>query len=157
MVVLNDPEIIRNEVKKVLNDPFIKILSKKSIFSKIQLETLIVDYVSTSVLGYKVPQEIKATAREISIGRSRGSYNRTLNQAKTKIRKSLYTILLLGYLGILESPDLKPFIEASNKMRDYVEAYSLSIKGNDLSPISEESQKKLLKIKEELEKSFNSL
>jgi len=61
--------------------------------------------------------------RLIKTGVSRGSFNRTLAQAKYNTIKSLYTIILLGYLGILDTPHLNPYIEISNRIRDYIEAY----------------------------------
>ena len=51
---------------------------------------------------------------------TRGSFNRTLQQARYNMVKSVLTVLLLGYIGLLETPALSPFIEASNKLKEYI-------------------------------------
>jgi len=52
---------------------------------------------------------------------SRGAFNRTLQQARTNIAEAVYTVLLLGYGGLLESPSLAPFLEASERLRSKTE------------------------------------
>ena len=37
--------------------------------------------------------------------------------------KSIYTLILLGYLGVLETPNLEPYIEIANKIKNYTEMY----------------------------------
>ncbi len=73
--------------------------------------------------GKRIVYEDKAKMRLIKTGVSRGSFNRTLAQAKYNTIKSIYTLILLGYLGILDTPHLDPYIEISNRIRDYMEAY----------------------------------
>ena len=54
---------------------------------------------------------------------SRGSFNRTLQQARCNMVKSILTVLLLGYIGLLETPSLSPFLEASNKLNEYIKDF----------------------------------
>ncbi|HSQ49016.1 MAG TPA: hypothetical protein VLL96_04965, partial [Candidatus Deferrimicrobiaceae bacterium] len=54
---------------------------------------------------------------------SRGSFNRTLKQSRENVIKSIYTVLLLGYLGVFETTTLDPYLEIANKLHDYVEAH----------------------------------
>ncbi len=48
---------------------------------------------------------------------SRGAFYRTLQQARANISESVHTLLLLGWCGLLESPSLAPFVEASERLR----------------------------------------
>jgi hypothetical protein len=40
--------------------------------------------------------------------------------------KSVYTVLLLGYLGVFESTTLDPYLEIANKLHEYVEAHDFA-------------------------------
>jgi hypothetical protein len=53
---------------------------------------------------------------------SRGAFNRTLRQARWNVIQSIYTILLLGYLGVFEDTRLDPYLEITNKLQTYMEA-----------------------------------
>jgi hypothetical protein len=52
---------------------------------------------------------------------SRGAYNRTLIQAQNNVIRSIYTILLLGYLELFDSASLQPFLELSDTVHTYVQ------------------------------------
>jgi len=75
------------------------------------------------ISGKRIVYEDKAKMRLIKSGVSRGSFNRTLAQARNNTIKSIYTLILLGYLGILDTPNLDPYLEIANRIRDYMEAY----------------------------------
>ncbi|RJS84316.1 hypothetical protein CW706_04340 [Candidatus Bathyarchaeota archaeon] len=96
---------------------------KNSQLTKIQLETLLIDVLAEKISGKRIVYEKKAKMRLIKSGVSRGSFNRTLAQARTNVIKSIYTVILLGYLGILDTPNLEPYIEIANRIRDYMKAY----------------------------------
>jgi len=106
-----------------LNDQIVKILAKNSHLTKTQLETLLIDILSENVAGKPLKYEEKARLRLTKAKISRGAFNRTLKQAKENVIKSIYTVLLLGYLGIFESTALDPYLEIGNKLHEYVEAY----------------------------------
>ena len=106
-----------------LNDPIVKILSKNSHLTKIQLETLLIDVLSENIARKPLKYDEKARLRLTKAKISRGSFNRTLKQAKENIVKSVYTILLLGYLGVFESTTLDPYLEIANKLQEYLDAY----------------------------------
>lgn len=137
-----------------LNDPITKILAKNSQLTKTQLETLLIDILSENIAGKQLKYDEKAKLRLTKAKISRGSFNRTLAQSKDNVIKSIYTILLLGYLGIFESSALDPYLEIANKLRDYVEAHQ------DMPGKQEEIEDhiKLIEIiKEELETSLKRL
>ena len=107
-----------------LQDPVVQILSKNSQLTKTQLETLLIDILSENIAGKELKYDEKASLRLTKAKISRGSFNRTLRQAKENVIKSIYTVLLLGYLGVFETTTLDPYLEIANKLHDYVDAYS---------------------------------
>jgi hypothetical protein len=137
-----------------LNDPIVKILAKNSQLTKIQLETLLIDVLAENISDNQLKYDEKASLRLTKAKISRGSFNRTLKQSRENVIKSIYTVLLLGYLGIFESTTLDPYLEIANKLHEYVEAHQ------DI-PGKEEELKDHLKvieiIREELETSLKRL
>ena len=115
-----------------LNDPIVKILSKNSQLTKTQLETLLIDILAENISGKYLKYDEKARLRLTKAKISRGSFNRTLKQSKENVIKSIYTVLLLGYLGVFESTTLDPYIEIANKLKEYVEAHKDIPDGNEL-------------------------
>jgi hypothetical protein len=105
------------------NDPITKILAQNSHLTKTQLETLLIDVLSDNISGKTLKYDEKARLRLTKAKISRGAFNRTLKQAKENVTKSIYTVLLLGYLGIFESTTLDPYLEIANKLQQYTEAY----------------------------------
>jgi hypothetical protein len=137
-----------------INDPVVKILSKNSQLTKTQLETLLIDVLAENISDKQLKYDEKAALRLTKSKISRGSFNRTLKQSKENVIKSIYTVLLLGYLGVFESSTLDPYLEIANKLHDYMEAY------RDM-PGKEEELKDHLKvieiIRKELETSLKRL
>jgi len=107
-----------------LDDPIVRILSKNSQLTKTQLETLLIDVLAENISEKHLKYDEKAKLRLTKAKISRGSFNRTLKQSKENVIKSVYTVLLLGYLGIFESTTLDPYLEIANKLHEYVEAHT---------------------------------
>ena len=137
-----------------INDPIVKILVKNSQLTKTQLETLLIDVLAENMSGKQLKYDEKARLRLTKAKISRGSFNRTLKQSKENVIKSVYTVLLLGYLGIFESTTLDPYLEIANKLHEYVEAHKdIPGKGEELK-----DHLKLIEIiREELETSLKQL
>jgi hypothetical protein len=137
-----------------LNDPLVKILAKNSQLTKIQLETVLIDILAENIAGKQLKYDEKANLRLTKAKISRGSFNRTLKQSKDNVIKSIYTVLLLGYLGVFDSTTLDPYLEIANKLHQYVEALQET-------PEKEEELKDHLKvieiIRQELETSLKRL
>ncbi len=137
-----------------LGDPIVKILAKNSQLTKTQLETLLIDVLAENISGKQLKYDEKARFRLTKAKISRGSFNRTLKQSKDNVIKSIYTLLLLGYLGVFESTTLDPYLEIANKLHEYIEAHK------DM-PQRDEELKDHLKaidiIREELETSLKRL
>lgn len=137
-----------------LKDPIVNILAKNSHLTKTQLETLLIDVLSENLAGKQLKYDEKAKLRLTKAQISRGAFNRTLRQSKENVIKSIYTVLLLGYLGVFENTTLDPYLEIANKLRQYTEAYKSALgNGNN----AEEQLRIIAIIKEELETSLKQL
>ncbi|RLI42133.1 hypothetical protein DRO59_05040 [Candidatus Bathyarchaeota archaeon] len=147
-------ENVQTWLTRSLNDPIAKILAKNSHLTKIQLETLLIDILSENIAGKQLKYDEKARLRLTKAKISRGAFNRTLKQAKENVAKSIYTVLLLGYLGIFESTTLDPYLEIANKLQAYIEAYKkIPKREKELN----EHLKMIKIIREELETSLKQL
>ena len=145
---------VQTWIKTSLEDPIAKILSKNSSLTRTQLETLIIDVLAENISSKHLKYEEKAKMRQTKSEISRGSFNRTLRQAKTNTIASMYTILLLGYFGILEDASLTPYIEISNKLKEYREAYRALLQ----APGRAKEQLNVVNmLREELENSLGSM
>ena len=137
-----------------INDPVAKIIALHSHLTPTQLETLLIDVLSEHLAGKSLKYDEKACLRLTKAKISRGSFNRTLKQAKDNVVKSIYTVILLGYLGIFESTTLDPYLEIANKLKTYLEAYkNIPNSTGDQS----ESIKVIELLRDELETSLKQL
>jgi hypothetical protein len=153
-MILKLKESVQAWLNGALNDPVVKILFKNSQLTKTQLETLLIDVLAENMSGKQLKYDEKARLRLTKAKISRGSFNRTLKQSKENVIKSIYTVLLLGYLGVFESTTLDPYLEIANKLNDYVEAHK------DIPDTGKELKDRLKVIeiiREELETSLKRL
>ena len=137
-----------------MNDPVVKILTKNCQLTKTQLETLLIEVLAENMAGKSLNYDEKARLRLTKAKLSRGAFNRTLKQSKENVIKSIYTVLLLGYLGVFETTTLDPYLEMANKLKEYMEAHEEMPEGeNELK-----DHLKLIEIiREELENSLKQL
>jgi hypothetical protein len=147
-------ESVQNWLIRSTNDPIVKILSKNSNLTKTQLESLLIDFLATNIAGKTLSNEEKAKLRLSKAEISRGAFNRTLKQARKNVIQSMYTILLLGYLGIFNNIRLDSYLEAASKLQDYVSAYKDVLSNNQLA---EEQLRIVNMLRKELESSFEQL
>jgi len=125
-------ESVQKWLTRSINDPIAKILAKNSNLTKIQLETLLIDFLASNISDKTINNEEKAKLRLSKAEISRGAFNRTLKQARKNVIQSMYTILLLGYLGVFNDTRLDPYLEAATKLQDYVSAYKGILSNNEL-------------------------
>jgi hypothetical protein len=116
-------ETIQKWLQRPQNDAIAKILLKNSNLTKIQLETLLIDILAENYAEKPLNYDEKGGLRLTKVSVSRGAFNRTLNQAKKNITESIYTILLLGYLGVMQTTSLAPYLEVANKLQSYTDAH----------------------------------
>lgn len=119
----NEVEKVQNWIKGVINDPLARILLDNSRFTETQLETLLIDILANQLIDKKISYMEKSMMRLTDRKISRGSFSRTLQQARQNMTRSVLTVLLLGYVGVLETPSLSPFLEASNKLENYMREF----------------------------------
>lgn len=108
----------RASVRTTLSDPITRMLLGNSQLTQTQLETMLTDSLSTERGTQK---EHRRFFRPSRARISRGAYNRTLIQAQNNVIRSIYTILLLGYVGLFDTPSLQPFTELSDTLQGYVD------------------------------------
>lgn len=144
MSVENDLKI---SIESSFKDPIAAILLKNSNITTIQYESLIIDYISDYISDKELTYDDKALLRSKKV--SKGSFNRTLNQARANIISAIYTILLLFYIGIFETPPFEEYKNLTEKLNEYL----------TLIRASEDPQAKQLlrRIEEELRMGIKSL
>jgi len=148
---LSFKEKAQNWLKYSLNDPLVKILAKNSNLTKTQLETLLIDVLAENIADKDLKYDEKAKIRILAV--SRGAFNRSLRQARHNVTQSIYTILLLGYLGVLEEISLEPYLEAANKLKEYIDTQRDLIKKRP----EEEQIRTIKRLHEELKISLEEL
>lgn len=154
MEKLNLKENVQKWLIHSLNDPITKILAENSNLTKTQLESLLIDILASNLSEKSLKTEEKAKLRLLKGGVSRGSFNRTLRQARRNVIQSIYTILLLGYLGVFEDTRLDPFLEVASRLQTYMSAYKDMMRGEG---IMEEHLRLVKMLREELEVSLEKL
>lgn len=110
----NNPQNVLNSVNK---DPIVNILLKYSNLTNTQYESLIIDYISLNMSDIELTYKQKALLRSKKV--SRGAYSRSLVQARSNIISSIYTILLLMYIGIYDSDPFDEYKNLSEKLIEY--------------------------------------
>jgi hypothetical protein len=119
--------------RRMLRDPITQILADNSHLTRVQLETLIIDYLLDGFSQKSPDYETKATLRHLASkgkqprGVSRGSFNRSLAQARKNVTKSIFTLVLLGYLGFFETPSLMRYQDLAEQIRSYARDYDIVV------------------------------
>ena len=111
-------------IKGILKDPIISRLLLRSNVTQAQFETLLVDQLGHDMANKQLTRSEMAQLMRNAKGISRGALNRTLRQARENVSEAIHTILLLGYGGIIESPSLAPFVEASDLLKSQMTQFA---------------------------------
>jgi len=138
---------LQNMIDRSFKDQITAILLKNSNLTKIQYESLLIDYFTDNMSDNIITYDNKAIYRSKKV--SRGSFSRTLSQARMNIISSIYTILLLSYVGIY---DTYPFEEYKN-LAEKLSEYSSLMQDQD----SHESRSRIRRIEVELANGIRSL
>jgi len=107
----------RSTIAKTLEDRILLFLLERSNITRVQFETLLMDQIGHDLANKRLTRNDMARLRLNSPGISRGSFNRTLRQAKENVIKAIHTVMLLGYCGLAESPSIASFLEASERLK----------------------------------------
>jgi len=109
----------KRAVSETFKDPILAILLKNSNLTRKQFETLLIDVLSDDLLLGRATSTERPKLRTDRDTVSRGSFDRTLTQARKNVTEAIYTVLLLGYVGLLETSQLEPFLETGNRLKSY--------------------------------------
>lgn len=124
---------LQNVIKKSFQDPVTDLLLKNSNLTRTQFETIIIDLLTDIISDEKVTFYQKSLFRSKLV--SRGSFSRSLSQARKNIISSIFTIILLNYVGVFSSRAFDDYEFLSEKLREYLSI----IESTDIN-----SKKKLL-------------
>jgi len=105
---------------RLANDRLARILLENSHLSKVQFQTFLIDILWSTEQG--LSQEMKSRPKSQRRRVSKGAFNRSLSQARRNVVKSIYTIFLLAYFGLFDSPKLEPFLRLGNEMQAFLDA-----------------------------------
>jgi hypothetical protein len=120
----------RASVKELLKDPIVSRLLSKSNLTVAQFETLLVDQLGHDMANKQLTRLEMAQILRNKKGISRGALNRTLRQARENVSEAIHTILLLGYGGLIDSPALAPFLEASELLKSQMTQFGELAEGD---------------------------
>lgn len=115
--------------RRMLRDPITQLLQENSHLTEVQLETLLIDYLMDGFTGQRLDYQTKALLRQKppepmqARGVSRGAFNRSLAQGRRNLIKSVFTLVLLGYLGFLETPSLRRYQDMAETIRSYADEH----------------------------------
>ncbi len=144
-------ESVQKWIKSALDDQITKILVKNGNLTRTQVETLLIDFLAENIAEKRIKMGEKARLRLTKAEISRGAFNRTLKQARKNVIQSIYTVLLLGYLGIFDGTRLDPYIEISNRLQAYLDAYKNILPDKNRA---EENLRIIKTLRDELERSL---
>ncbi|MEM3017679.1 MAG: hypothetical protein QXO25_02230 [Candidatus Bathyarchaeia archaeon] len=111
----------RKMLAETFQDSIVKILIKNCSLTRKQFETLLIDFLYDDLLPNRKKSIGRPKLRTDRDTISRGSFDRTLAQARANIAEAIYTVFLLGYTGLLETPQLEPFLEVGNRLKSHSE------------------------------------
>ncbi len=115
---MSDQEL-HNIVQKSFQDPIAELLLKYSNITSIQFETLIIDLLTDIISDEKLSIHEKALFRRDKV--SRGSFSRTLSQARSRVISSIFTTVLLSYIGVFSARPFDEYQILAEKLREYTE------------------------------------
>jgi len=112
-----DEKTLQNTVNRSFKDPVAALLLKNSSLTTAQYESLVIDYLIENMTDSMLTYKNKALFRSKKV--SRGSFSRTLSQARSNIISSIYTILLLAYIGIFDTAPFDEYRNLAEKLSEY--------------------------------------
>src|SRR5436309_15397300 len=107
----------RAVIEEILRDRILFALLQRSNLTKAQFETLLVDQLGHDMANKRLTRSDMARLRRDGKGLSRGSFKRTVRQARENVGDAIHTDLLRGYSGLTQHPSTAPFVEASDRLK----------------------------------------
>jgi hypothetical protein len=109
---------LQNIIEKSFKDPITDLLLKNSNLTKTQFETLIIDLLIDIISDEKVSFHQKTLFRRKNV--SRGSFGRSLSQARKNVISSIFTIVLLSYIGVFKTRPFDDYEFLAEKLKEYI-------------------------------------
>jgi len=103
---------------KLKDDRLAKTLRRNSHLTEVQFATLIIDALWPTTQSLHENERPRSSRRKVS----KGAFNRSLAQARRNVIKSIYTVFLLAYFGLFDSPKLEPFLRLGDEMKTFLDA-----------------------------------
>jgi hypothetical protein len=105
---------------RLRDDPVAKTLLANSHLTEVQFTTFVIDVLwpASQIARENGEVQPRSGRREVS----KGAFNRSLSQARRNVIKSIYTVFLLAYFGLFDSPKLEPFLRLGDEMKSFVDA-----------------------------------
>ena len=111
-------EEYQNTVRKTFQDPITDLLLKNSSLTRTQFETLVIDMLTDIMSDEKISFHQKTLFRGKKV--SRGSFSRSLSQARGNVISSIFTIVLLTYIGVFDARPFDEYYVLAEKLKEYV-------------------------------------
>jgi hypothetical protein len=89
-------------------DPLLAFLAKNSNLTEVQMDTLL-SYFSVKQSEGSLDKMIRIRDKTVT----KGSFLHTLDQAQQNLRTSVYSILLLGYVGLLNTESIEGLVRVT--------------------------------------------
>lgn len=126
-------------VEKTFQDPITDILLKNSNLTRIQFETIVIDMLTDIISENKLSFDEKILFRSEKV--SRGSFSRSLSQARKNLISSMFTIVLFSYLGVFDERPFDEYYILAERLREYttmIESEGSEVSKTDLQRFEKE-------------------
>jgi len=133
---------------RLKNDGLAKTILQNSHLSEVQFATLVIDVLWHTRQPSSQDEGLRSHRRQVS----KGAFNRSLAQARRNVIRSIYTVFLLAYFGLFDSPKLEPFLRLGDEMRTFVDAKQETVHEGD-----SDTREALKALENALEKSIGEL
>ena len=110
-------EPYQNIIEKTFQDPLTDLLLKNSHLTRTQFQTLIIDLLTDIISDEKVSFNQKILFRQKRV--SRGSFSRSLAQARKNVVSSIFTVVLLSYMGVFDERPFEEYHVLAEKLKEY--------------------------------------
>ena len=132
-------EEYQKKVEKTFQDPITDILLKNSNLTRIQFETIVIDMLTDIISENKLSFDEKILFRSEKV--SRGSFSRSLSQARKNLISSMFTIVLFSYLGVFDERPFDEYYILAERLREYttmIESEGSEVSKTDLQRFEKE-------------------
>ena len=103
---------------RLKDDRLARTILQNSHLTEVQFATLLIDVLRPASQASHGSEAPRPGRRRVS----KGAFNRSLAQARRNVIKSIYTVFLLAYFGLFDSPKLEPFLRLGDEMKTVLDA-----------------------------------